>query len=98
MTDPLGIEYGTWITGMGITQLLLAAVIVLLAFIGYRRNNSRAMLYLSGGIATLTMLPVLTRYIFQSTIGIQNSTLLALGFETLGLILILYAIIIARRS
>jgi len=98
MIELLGIEFGTWVTGIGVIQFLLAAVIVFLTFVGYRRNDSRAMLYLSGGIATLTMLPVLTRYLLQSMIGIQNSSLLALSLETVGLLLILYAIGIARRS
>lgn len=94
----LGIEFQTWANGLGLLQLALAAVIVVLTYLGYRRNASRAMLVLGAGIASLTIAPVLTRLLVQATLGLQNTAVVAMGFETLGLALILYSILVARRN
>jgi hypothetical protein len=98
MLAPLGLEYRTWISVIGIAQLTLGSGVVLLALGGYTKNRSRAMLLLGAGIASLTLLPVVVRYAFQPKLGLRWSTLVTMGLETVGLALILVSIVQARRA
>lgn len=98
MVAPLGLEYRTWISVIGAAQLALGSGVVLLALAGYARNRSRAMLLLGAGIGCLTLLPVIVRYAFQATLGLQWSTLVTMALETVGLALLLASIVQARRA
>jgi len=78
--------------------LLVALGISTLAFIGYRRNGSRSMLYLSTGLVTLTVgawlvkvlsIKLLPNYLILLTDGLT---------QLIGLGLLLYAILLAHRQ
>ncbi len=79
-------------------SLALGLIITALALIGYRNNRSRPMLFLAVGIAFLTVIQLLTSVV-TARLGpaylISVSTQLA---ELIGLSLILYSIILARRQ
>ena len=98
----LGLDPETWLTvGRALAALVLVASVVVagLALYGARRNGSRSMLFLAGGIATFTLggtlVSVLTARVFSVvhvTLAVRSATELA------GLLLILYAIVLARRE
>jgi len=79
-------------------SLALGLIITALALIGYRNNRSRPMLFLAVGIAFLTVIQLLTSVV-TARLGpaylISVSTQLA---ELIGLSLILYSIMLARRQ
>ena len=79
-------------------SLALGLIITALALIGYRNNRSRPMLFLAVGIAFLTVIQLLTSVV-TARLGpaylISVSTQLA---ELIGLSLILYSIVLARRQ
>ncbi len=98
MLVQLGLEFQTWITVLGLGQILLASAIAGLAVLGYLRNSSRPMLLLGTGIVGLTIAPVVFRYAFQELAGLQNSAVIAMSLEVVGLGLILSSIISARNA
>jgi len=98
MIAQLGIPFLTVLKGIGVVQLLLGAAITGLALLGYWRNESRAMLLLGVGIASLTFVPVLFRLAFQAALGLQETSVIVLSLETVGLGLILSSIVVARRA
>jgi len=86
------------IPAIGLIEFLVGLAITGLAFQGYRRNRSRAMLFLGGGIATMTVVgyPVLMSVAFLSSarmVGLASSVI-----NLVGMCLILYAIVLARRE
>ena len=87
---------------VSVLELLVGLAITGLAFQGYRRNRSRAMLFLGGGIATMTVVSsvVLTIVAFFSSpaavtwmLGLADAVA-----NLVGMCLILYAIVLARRA
>jgi|APHM01.1.fsa_nt_gi hypothetical protein len=86
------------IQALGLLSLLVGLCIFGLAFYGYRRNGSRAMLVLGYGIVTLTLgstvVALLTSRLFSpAVVGIGSE-----ATELVGMCLILYAIVLARRE
>lgn len=92
------------VTPLGIAQvfaaleLLVGLTIVGLAAQGYRRNQSRAMLFLGGGILTMTVvgtaLTMITAFVASGPIIAIVPSVTDLA----GMCLILYAIVLARRE
>jgi len=79
-------------------ELLLSAVIVFLAFYGYRRNASQPMLLLGSGIATMTLLSTMTTILSSILFGVSFVAPLSMSVEIIGMCLILYAIVLARKK
>jgi len=79
-------------------SLLVGLAIFGLALYGYRRNDSRAMLALGCGIVTLTLVStvvtILTARVFGSAVVPASSE----ANQLVGMCLILYAIVLARRE
>ncbi|THE64405.1 hypothetical protein D8Y22_13415 [Salinadaptatus halalkaliphilus] len=86
------------LTVLSLGRVVLGLVITTLAMIGYRNNRSHPMLALAVGVAFLTFVQVLLS-IVMARLGepylISLSTMLA---ELVGLSLILYSIVLARRQ
>lgn len=79
-------------------KLVLAAVIVWLALYGYQRNASRPMLFLGSGIAIMTLVSTIATIISSLFINVSYIAPLSMSFELIGMGLILYAIMLARRT
>lgn len=89
-----------WRIGLALSalSLVVGVVVFALAFYGYRRNDSPAMLFLGCGVATLTVVSrgvtlVVTRYV--DTVWLPTVESLA---QLAGMGLILYAVVLARRE
>jgi hypothetical protein len=91
----LGLAFETWANGLGIVQIVIAALVTILALLGYRSNRSRAMLFLGIGIAGVSIFPVVFQYTFTDRLGIRNAAVVTMVVETLGLSAILYSIVLA---
>ncbi|MBX0287714.1 DUF7521 family protein [Haloarcula salinisoli] len=85
---------------VSVLELLVGLAITGLAFQGYRRNRSRAMLFLGGGIATMTVvsLVVIVVVAFFSSASARMVGLASSLTNLVGMCLILYAIVLARRE
>lgn len=79
-------------------ELLLGAVIALLAFYGYRRNASQPMLLLGSGIATITLIDTLVTIVSSILLGASFVGPLSMCIQIIGMCLILYGIVLARRA
>ncbi|WP_324759339.1 DUF7521 family protein [Haloarcula sp. GH36] len=89
-----------WLFGRGLMALSLVVGLGIfgLAFYGYRRNDSRSMLFLGSGIVTLTVLSwagtvFSARYVAPAVIPTVSSL-----FDLAGMAMILYAMVLARRE
>jgi len=94
----LGLGFQTWVSGLGVVQIAIAALVTALALLGYRSNRSRPMLWLGIGIACVSIVPVLFRLAATDRLGIQTTAIGAMLIETLGLSAILVSIVLARRT
>lgn len=79
-------------------KLLLGLAIVVLAAYGYRRNASRPMFLLGSGIAMLTLLNTVTTIASSTLLGAAFVAPLSMSVEIIGMTLILYAVVLARRQ
>ncbi|MFC6974328.1 hypothetical protein ACFQL1_06145 [Halomicroarcula sp. GCM10025709] len=100
-----GLDLRTWARiGQAIWWLsaLVGLSIVALAVAGYRRNRSTSMLFLGGGIATLTVVSFVTTLLaarlFSPALLSGIFPLLDGLTQLVGMCLILYAIVLARRE
>ena len=93
MVTPLGIAQV-----VAALELLVGLAIVGLAAQGYHRTQSRAMLFLGGGILTMTVvgtaLTMITAFVASGPIIVIFPHVTDLA----GMFLILYAIVLARRE
>jgi len=85
---------------VSVLELLVGLAITGLAFQGYRRNRSRAMLFLGGGIATMTVVSLVVVIVvgFFSSASARMVGLASSVTNLVGMCLILYAIVLARRE
>ena len=93
MVEPLAL-----VEVVSVLELLVGLAITGLAFQGYRRNRSRAMLFLGGGIATMT---VVSYAVLMSVAFVASARMVGLASSVtnlVGMCLILYAIVLARRE
>jgi len=81
-----------------VLQLLLGLVIVTLAAYGYRRNVSQPMLVLGIGIAMMTLVSTVTTVVSSILLDVSFVAPLSIATEVIGLGLILYAVVLARRK
>jgi len=81
-----------------VLQLLLGLVIVTLAAYGYRRNVSQPMLVLGIGIAMMTLVSTVTTVVSSILLDVSFVAPLSMATEVIGLGLILYAVVLARRK
>jgi len=79
-------------------ELLLGSIIVFFALYGYRRNASQPMLVLGFGIATMTLMSTLTTIISSILLSTSFVAPLSKSVEIIGMCLILYAVVLARRT
>lgn len=78
-------------------KLLLGLTIVLLAAIGYRRNASRPMLFLGSGIAMMTVISTVITISVTTIAGPSSAVSMSMLSEVVGMCLILYSIVSAKR-
>lgn len=81
-----------------VLQLPLGLAIVILAVHGYQRNTSRPMIFLGVGIAMMTLVSTATTAISDIFLDTSFITPLSLAAETIGMGLILYSVVLARRK
>ena len=81
-----------------VLKLILGLMIVVLAVYGYRRNASRPMLLLGTGIAMMTLASTMVTIIASIVLSVGSVAPLSVGVEIIGMCLILYAIVLARRK
>jgi hypothetical protein len=81
-----------------VLKLILGLMIVVLAVYGYRRNASRPMLLLGTGIAMMTLVSTMATIIASIVLSVGSVAPLSVGVEIIGMCLILYAIVLARRK
>jgi hypothetical protein len=81
-----------------VLKLVLGLMIVVLAVYGYRRNASRPMLLLGTGIAMMTLASTMVTIIASIVLSAGSVAPLSVGVEIIGMCLILYAIVLARRK
>jgi hypothetical protein len=81
-----------------VLKLILGLVIVVLAVYGYRRNASRPMLFLGTGIGMMTVVSTMATIIASILLSTGTAGPLSVGVEIIGMCLILYAIVLARRK
>jgi hypothetical protein len=93
MVTPLGI-----VQVFAALELLVGLAIVGLAAQGYRRNQSRAMLFLGGGILTITVVGTALTMIAAFVTSGPIITVVPSVTNLVGMCLILYAIVLARRE
>jgi len=82
----------------GLLELAVGLLIVGLAFQGYRQNRSRAMLFLGAGIATLTVVATASTLLLGSLAGPRTAATVDPAINLVGMCLLLYAIVLARRE
>lgn len=80
-----------------VLQLLLGLVIVILAAYGYRRNASQPMLFLGIGIAMMTLGSTVVTIVSSVLLSASFVAPLSSAVEVIGMCLILYAVVLARR-
>jgi len=81
-----------------VLQLLLGLVIVILAAYGYRRNASPPMLFLGVGIAMMTLVSTVVTVVSSILLSVSFIAPLSTAVEVIGMCLILYAVVLARRN
>ena len=81
-----------------VLQLLLGLVIVILAAYGYRRNASRPMFFLGVGIAMMTLVSTVVTVVSSILLSVSFIAPLSTAVEVIGMCLILYAVVLARRD
>lgn len=81
-----------------VLQLFLGFVIAILAAYGYRRNASQPMLFLGIGIAMMTLVSTVTTAVSSILLSVSLVAPLSMTAEVMGMSLILYAVILARRT
>ena len=81
-----------------VLQLLLGLVIVILAAYGYRRNASPPMLFLGVGIAMMTLVSTVVPVVSSILLSVSFIAPLSTAVEVIGMCLILYAVVLARRN
>lgn len=81
---------------IAVIELLVGLAAVGLAFQGYRRNQSRAMLFLGGGVATMTVVGTVLQWILTAVATGPTVTIAPTVTDLLGMCLLLYAIVLAR--
>lgn len=97
MTDAVRLDQAPLVELLSVLSLLLVAllgtVIAVQAYRGYRRNDSRPMLYLSVGLSLLTLVPFLAN-VALATAGVDRVVVaLAENFaRLLGLVAITYSL------
>ena len=75
------------------TTALAGVFVAALAYRGYRRNESRPMLFLALGVALLTAVPVGTNYVLLATAATDAQILLVVALSHLaGVATVLYAL------
>jgi hypothetical protein len=79
-------------------ELLVGLAIVGLAFQGYHRNQSRSMLFLGAGIATMTVVGTALQFVLSLVAAGPLVIVIPTGTDLLGMCLLLYAIVLARRE
>ena len=78
-TTVFGLDEATTTFLLGLTSALLGAFVAWTAYRGYRRNESRPMLFLAVGVVFLTTIPfVLAHAIDQLTAATDATVLLAI--------------------
>jgi hypothetical protein len=95
MGTPTTVQITEFLT---VLQLPLGLAIVILAVHGYQRNTSRPMLFLGIGIAMMTLVSTATTAVSSILLDISFIAPLSLAAETIGMGLILYAVVLARRK
>ena len=80
-----------------VLQLLLGLAIVSLAGYGYRRNASPPMLFLGVGIAMMTLVSTVVTFASSILLSVSFIAPLSTAAEVIGMFLILYAVVLARR-
>jgi len=95
MTTPLQVQVTEVFTAL---RVVLGLVIVVLAVYGYRRNASRPMLLLGTGIGMMTLVSTMATIMASILLSTGSAGPLSVGVEIIGMCLILYAIILARRK
>jgi hypothetical protein len=100
-----GLDARTWVRiGQAIWWLssLVGLAIVALAVAGYRRNRSTSMLFLGAGIGTLTVVSFATTLFAARLFSRTHLSAILPALDGLtqlvGMALILYAIVLARRE
>ena len=81
-----------------VLQLLLGLVIVILAAYGYRRNASPPMLFLGVGIAMMTLVSTVVTVVSSILLSVSFIAPMSTAVEVIGMCLILYAVVLARRD
>ena len=84
-------------TGLGVLQLAIGIVATALAVLAYRDDGDRPLLYLGVGLFGMTVVPVLVQYLGQYWLAIETHTMLSVGLETLGLVIVLASVVLARN-
>ncbi|WP_135303845.1 hypothetical protein [Haloarcula amylovorans] len=84
--------------GLSILSLLVGLCIAGLAFYGYVRNRSRAMLFLGAGIVTLTAVSWAATVFTARFFGPMVVPAVNSGTQLLGMVLLLVAIVLAQRQ
>lgn len=86
------------VTALHLLSLGVGVIITGLAALGYRKNRSTPMLFLAVGIALVTFLQVVVQIalfrVVSTPLGVLGSDITGL----IGLLCILYAIVLARRT
>jgi len=95
MSTPTILQITEFLT---VLQLLLGLVIVILAAYGYRRNASRSMFFLGIGIAMITLVSTVITAVSSIFLSVSFVAPLSMAAEVIGMGLILYAVVLARRK
>jgi hypothetical protein len=95
MTSPDILQITEFLT---VLQLPLGLAIVILAVHGYQRNTSRPMLLLGVGIAMMTLVSTVITVVSSILLTVSFVAPLSLATEIIGMALILYAVVLARRK
>jgi hypothetical protein len=83
--------------GLGVLQLGIGIVATALALLAYRDDGDRPLLYLGVGLFGMTVVPVLVQYLGQYWLEVQIHTMLSVGLETVGLVVVLASVVLARN-
>jgi hypothetical protein len=97
----LGLADETWVSvkiSAHLVQTGLGLCIAALALVGYRRQRTRSMLALALGVALLTFVSYLVTLATVQVVPPVALPIPSTLTETVGLLSILYAIVLARRE
>lgn len=97
----LGVTRETWgslVVALHGFELLLGGAIAALALLGYRRNRSRPMLILALGVGFLTFVQVGVSIVVGRMVPTYVVPVPHRLSELVGLVLIIYSIVLARRT